>query len=230
MRLRTLSAVLLLSTAALSGCRTHGPVPAPPPPPPPPPPVIAPAPTAPVELPAVDMTAAPIPPALVEIFPGGQHFMLARPLVYRILDSADSIVVPAGFVTDLASIPGPFLPLFTRNGPYQLPGIIHDYLYWVQSCTREEADRILRIAMRENGVPAPQQRRIYFAVDQGGRPAWNANARDRANGRPKIVPPEYRDLPAGAHWPRYQQDLMDLGVRPGAEIPVSPAACAHGRG
>lgn len=224
MKLGAFSAVLLLTTAALSGCGRQDVVEErqPPPPPPPPPPAVM------QEQPAVDMEEPP-PPALVMMFPAGQHFMLTRPLVYHILDSGDSIVVPAGFVTDFASIPNPFLPFFTRNGPYQLPGIIHDYLYWVQSCTKAEADRIFRTAMQENGVPSQQRGPIYTAVVKGGGPAWNANRQDRSRGWPKIIPLEHRELRPRAHWPSYRQDLIRLGVRPGAEIPVSPQACAHGR-
>src|SRR5689334_1061409 len=60
-------------------------------------------------------------------------WIVVTPLEYRIGDTTDKIVVPAGFVTDLASIPRAFWgpPFFlTPAGQYSRAAIIHDYLYW----------------------------------------------------------------------------------------------------
>ncbi len=63
------------------------------------------------------------------------------------------ITVPAGFVTDLASIPPPANVVFSKTGRYSSAGIVHDYLYWVQPCgdderSREIADRIIKEALK----------------------------------------------------------------------------------
>ena len=52
--------------------------------------------------------------------------------------------VPTGFVTDLASIPRPFWSVFPKTGRYAYAAIVHDYLYWTQTVSRDEATRYLR--------------------------------------------------------------------------------------
>lgn len=47
----------------------------------------------------------PIPPVDFRPFVDGQHWIVRQPLRYRIGVSSQEIVVPAGFVTDFASIP-----------------------------------------------------------------------------------------------------------------------------
>src|SRR5262245_60709692 len=44
--------------------------------------------------------------------------------------------VPAGFVTDFASIPRAFWSLLRPDGRYTHPAIVHDYLYWTQTAPR----------------------------------------------------------------------------------------------
>ena len=50
--------------------------------------------------------------------------------------------IPAGFVTDLASIPRVFWQVLPRDGEYAYAAIIHDYLYWTHICDRSTADEI----------------------------------------------------------------------------------------
>src|SRR5262245_38142541 len=45
---------------------------------------------------------------------------------------SDPFTVPAGFVTDLASIPRIFWSALPRDGEYAYAAILHDYLYWTQ--------------------------------------------------------------------------------------------------
>ena len=71
--------------------------------------------------------------------------MLTEPLPTRIGRSSEIITIPKGFVTDLTSIPRFFWSAFPKSGPYMSAAILHDYLYWDQRCTREQADRIFDI-------------------------------------------------------------------------------------
>ena len=75
--------------------------------------------------------------------------------------SLHGVMVPPGFVTDLASIPRPFWSLLPKTGRYAYAAIVHDYLYWIQSpgILRPEADDILETAMRDSGV------RVCYGVD-----------------------------------------------------------------
>ncbi len=57
-------------------------------------------------------------------------------------DSSDVISVPAGFVTDLATVPRIFWTLLPPDGKYAKAAIIHDYLYDNALRTKQETDKI----------------------------------------------------------------------------------------
>ena len=51
-----------------------------------------------------------------------------------------SVSVPAGFVTDFASIPRGLWTALPRDGDYVWAAVVHDYLYWYQTTTKNVAD------------------------------------------------------------------------------------------
>lgn len=161
-------------------------------------------------------------------FADGKNWIVKQPLVYRVGISKDSVIVPRGFVTDVASIPPVLQSLIQQNGPYLLPAVVHDYLYWEQGCTRAQADRLLLLAMMENQVSAAHRRAIYDAVRAAGRLAWGANARERARNLPRIIPEGRLQIPALIKWPEYQAQLMRGGVGAGPRGTIAPAFCARG--
>ena len=175
---------------------------------------------------SVASKAAPASP-LIQPF-GDGFFVLHSPVIYRIGNSTDTVVVPAGFVTDLASIPGPGRALLHPNGPHGVAAIVHDYLYWNQSCTREEADGLFRLAMIESQVPASQYRPIYTAVRLGGARKFDDARRRREEGLPAIIPPEFRNLPALTRWRSYREHLKAQRVPAVPGPSVSRSACARG--
>ena len=79
------------------------------------------------------------------------------------------IDVPAGFVTDLASIPWYLWSWLPNDGPYMHAAIIHDWIYWDQSRSRDEADNILWIDMTDLGVGYVTRQMIYQAVSRLGQ-------------------------------------------------------------
>ena len=104
--------------------------------------------------------------------PFGERWYLQRALVYRY--KGRDIVVPPGFVTDLASTPRIFWSLLPPFGPHSRAAVVHDWLYQVQTTTRLEADRIFLTALREDGVP--YARLLYWAVRLGGWLPWRRYA------------------------------------------------------
>lgn len=90
--------------------------------------------------------------------------------------SYTAVHVPQGFVTDLASIPPTLFPLLRADGEYAQAAIVHDYLYWTQRTTREYADDVFRIAMRDLEVASFQVKTIHAAVRAFGQAAWDRNA------------------------------------------------------
>lgn len=119
---------------------------------------------------------------------GRQCVELMEPLEYRVGsdDSDERITVPAGFVTDFASIPWGLHNLFPPMGRWSRPAIIHDFLYATagdgiygarkyttrDAYSRAEADAIFREAMKVVGVPAWRREVMYSAVRFGGRKGW----------------------------------------------------------
>jgi hypothetical protein len=130
-------------------------------------------------------------------------------------------------VTDFASIPRPLWSLLSPHGRYSKAAIVHDYLYWAQDCTREQANNILPIAMKESGVSSAQQMEIYAGVRAGGSSAWESNRKERASGLPRIIPAESLSLPDNATWGDYRKLLAAQGVRDRA-LPRDVAYCALG--
>lgn len=85
-----------------------------------------------------------------------------------------AITVPAGYRTDLASIPARFQQRAPNESPAARPGVVHDYLYTSHGASRRDADRIFREALRDEGVPLGQRLAMWAAVRLFGRPAYEA--------------------------------------------------------
>lgn len=100
----------------------------------------------------------------------------------------ETVVVPVGFVTDLASVPKLFWSSGLHpEGSYAYAAVVHDYLYWTQDRPRDEADEILKLAMLDSKVDKLVLNTIYQAVHRAGRTAWEENARLRATGEKRIL-------------------------------------------
>lgn len=145
-------------------------------------------------------------------------FMLAHPLRYGTNDGKYEIVVPEGFITDLASIPR---YLWWWQAPHEAamaPAIIHDYLYWLQPCTKEEADAVLYLALLEVGVEKRDARAVYFGVrTAAAQRAWEENRSAREGGESRFLTE------------RYARVVQDSGIDARASLAsIEKAAAAEG--
>jgi len=138
--------------------------------------------------------------------------VLQRPMSYQIGNTRDSIVVPAGFVTEFASVPRLLWSELSPVGEHKLASIVHDYLYWFQPCEREETDNLLMIAMLTDGVSDLQRGAVYTGVRMGSTDAWNANRVARDRGDLKIVPTQVRPT-AQESWTDYRARLGKADIR-----------------
>lgn len=102
---------------------------------------------------------------------------LELPLLWE--DGAEIIVVPPGFITDLASIPRLAQPLIPVNDRHRAAAILHDYLYVIQDRTRAEADALFARAMATSGVGWLRRALMHAAVRVGGWAQWNDYAQAR---------------------------------------------------
>ena len=150
-----------------------------------------------------------------KIFLGdGKYFVVAEPLIYEISGTRERIVVPAGFVTDLASVPDILNVFVSKLGPHTVGAIVHDFLYWDQSCERDEADKFLRLSMKEYDSDIGDQIKVYLAVSTAGGVAWNHNRNERNRGLLKIIPSKFlTNLPFNKKWADYRSELFQMGYR-----------------
>lgn len=124
---------------------------------------------------------------------GGLPLTLIDTLVYDSALLKGTVYVPAGFKTDLASIPRGLWNIFPKLGTYDAAAVTHDWLYhagtyvWVsgighidrvetthtETLTREQADKVFLEAMEVSGVGWFTRRTLYLAVRLGGGGTWN---------------------------------------------------------
>lgn len=171
---------------------------------------------------------APIDPPHLGPFADGVYWVLWEELIYNVGATDHSIVVPAGFVTDFASVPQIFWSLgLGPTGRYTKAAIVHDYLYWTQSCTREQSDQLFLLAMKESGVNDAQLFAVFGGVRVGAGPAWDVNTEERRQQLPKHVPAEQVQLiKATTEWPQLRQQLRELKVLDPAVPPSAPYCSA----
>jgi len=112
---------------------------------------------------------------------GRALFRLEEPLVVTMHVGSGhvKIVIPKGYLTDFASVPRIFWPIFPPTGPYSRAAIVHDWFYDnPTSCTRFFADSIFRELMTHLHVPAWKKVIMYYAVRVGGYFLWSTYEED----------------------------------------------------
>lgn len=89
---------------------------------------------------------------------------LVQKLVYHSDIAGHDISVPAGFVTDFASVPRIPLAYWLTGNTAHEAAVIHDFLYQSHLVTRKMADSVLFEAMGVTDIPLWRRRLIYGAV------------------------------------------------------------------
>ena len=84
-----------------------------------------------------------------------------------------TVEVPAGYLTDFASVPRLPLAYLLYGGKGKRPGALHDLLYHSRAVPRELADKVLREAMLACGYSAATAWVFYQAVRVGGQKRWD---------------------------------------------------------
>ena len=74
------------------------------------------------------------------------------------------------------------------------PAILHDFLYWEQSCTKDEADAAMYIAMKQVGMSDFSANRVYDAIRTSfAQEAWDKNRTARSTGEPRFFSDAYSE-------------------------------------
>lgn len=100
------------------------------------------------------------------------EWLLLSSVAYSARDGRQ-ITVPAGFITDLASIPPLLRPVFDPADASRLPAVLHDWLYCSQQMTRAQADGLFLEALERSGVGFVRRWAMYAGVRAGGWLYWN---------------------------------------------------------
>lgn len=117
------------------------------------------------------------------------YFVKGGPIIWRPNPGQTfrTVNVPEGFVSDLASVPRLFWEVMRPEGRYAYAAVVHDYLYWSQDRSKEEADQIFKFALEDSKVDATTISALYTAVDILGRSAWDKNRKLKGSGERRIL-------------------------------------------
>lgn len=100
------------------------------------------------------------------------HWKLTEPFRALIKDDPYQrhLTVPAGFVTDFASVPRIPIAYELVGGRANKPAVLHDYLYTIggTELDRLYADDVLLAAMKADGLDSVRAQAMYDAVRQCG--------------------------------------------------------------
>jgi hypothetical protein len=108
-------------------------------------------------------------PILTEQF--GLFWVLEAPI--EVVTFNYRVAVPQGIITDFASVPRLFWPVFPPSDPdYSAAAVGHDWCYANRFYTRREADAFLYEAARANGTGRVRAWLIWAGVRLGGMSAY----------------------------------------------------------
>lgn len=152
-----------------------------------------------------------IKPVPLTPFADGTYSATSRTIRYESPKTKKTYVVPAGFVTDFASVPRAAWPVLPPTGSYQWAALVHDYLYWEQTVPRAEADAVILEAMEASKVPYVTRNTIYQAVSNFGGFAWRENHKLKSAGMIKsIQKPDgsLYEIAANTTWPQLRANIL----------------------
>jgi hypothetical protein len=102
------------------------------------------------------------------------QWILCTPLVYQSDVAGETFTVPAGFQTDLASVPRlPFVFLLAGDSARKA-SVVHDFLYTTHPVARNVADAVLKEASLLTGVPKWRAWLMWAGVRLGGASHWQS--------------------------------------------------------
>lgn len=99
------------------------------------------------------------------------QWILRHPLEVRW--RSGKIEVPAGFVTDLSSIPEAARGIIPQIGTHNIPSVVHDWCYENRWSDRKTSDYLFLLLMKEHGVPWLRRNVMYAAVRVFGKGVWD---------------------------------------------------------
>jgi hypothetical protein len=99
-------------------------------------------------------------------------WIVTAPLMYQSDVAKQTIIVPVGFQTDLASVPRLPVIYWLTGGTSNAAACVHDFAYSTHMVSRAMADAVLREASAVTGVPAWRRWAMWAGVRLGGGSHW----------------------------------------------------------
>ena len=121
--------------------------------------------------------------------PDGRRRVVMRDLIYTPVARAQ-ITIPKGFVSDGESTPRILWPILPPWDEFGRAYVLHDWLYWRQFGTRQQADAMLHEAMQRLGASYIRAGAVYAGVRAAGWWAWRASIADAIAGRSRELDPD----------------------------------------
>ena len=105
----------------------------------------------------------------------GKDWYLHKDLIWQ--TEKQLIIVPAGFRTDLASIPRLIRSFYPKTGKQNRAAVLHDYCYRTPELfdDKAKADRLFLKAMISCGVRKTKAKAFYRGVKWFGGSSWRAS-------------------------------------------------------
>lgn len=139
---------------------------------------------------------------------GGRFYVLTED--YRVKLDWFEATIPAGFVTDFASVPIWARWLIGRRGSHEAAALVHDWLYCAQPVSRRAADRIFRRLLIELDVPVWRRALLFAGVRLGGWKGYHLG-QDLPNPdwrEGDLVPSTPQHLRTGARFARWAPETL----------------------
>lgn len=99
---------------------------------------------------------------------------LLAPLVYASDLLKRTVTVPAGFITDFASVPRLPIAYLLTGGAANAAAVIHDWLYTTREVDRATADAVFREAVIASGEKPWRAWLMWLGVRVGGGSSWES--------------------------------------------------------
>lgn len=114
---------------------------------------------------------------IVELLPKSTRgrFKIKAAIKHTLIDG-EEIIIPIDYISNGASIPKLLRGIYSQQGVYVMPSIIHDYLYDNQIYSREFADRQFLLDMDKTNTNKSTKWVFYWTVRIFGKNNWKKSS------------------------------------------------------
>jgi len=113
---------------------------------------------------------------IVELLPKSTRgrFKIKVPIKHTLSNGVE-IIVPVNYISNGASIPKLLRGIYSQQGVYVMPSIIHDYLYDNKLYSREFADKQFLLDMGKTNTSQFTKWLFYYIIRIFGKSNYNNN-------------------------------------------------------